>query len=46
VQHTVFVPDEFSVDQRSDAAQAAGWRGIVMWAMGYETDFLYTVLAS
>ena len=46
VQHTVYVPDEFSVDQRSDAAQAAGWRGIVMWAFGYETDNLYTVLAS
>ncbi|MCY7301353.1 MAG: hypothetical protein LH616_19360 [Ilumatobacteraceae bacterium] len=46
VQHTVFVPDEYSVDQRSDAAQAAGWRGIIVWAFGYETDNMYTVLAS
>lgn len=46
VQHTVFVPDEHSVDQRSDAAQAAGWRGIIVWAFGYETDFMYSVLAS
>lgn len=46
VQHTVFVPDETSLDQRSDAAQAAGWRGIILWAFGYETDNLYDVLAA
>ncbi len=46
VQHTVFVPDEYSVDQRSDASQAAGWRGIIIWAFGYENDNMYTVLAS
>ena len=46
VQHTVYVPDAYSVDQRSDAAQAAGWRGIIMWAFGYESSDLYNVLAS
>ncbi|MBK9970317.1 MAG: hypothetical protein IPP16_06115 [Acidimicrobiaceae bacterium] len=46
VQHTVFVPDAFSVDQRSDTAQAAGWRGIILWAFGYESSDLYQVLAS
>lgn len=46
VQHTIFVPDEYSVDQRSDAAQAAGWRGIAMWAFGYENDNMYTVLGA
>ena len=45
VQHTVYVPDAYSVDQRSDAAQAAGWRGIIMWAFGYENDNMYTILA-
>lgn len=44
VQHTIFVPDEFSVDQRSDAAQLARWRGIVMWAFGYENLNMYDVL--
>ena len=46
VQHTIFVPDEVSVNQRSDAAQIAGWRGIVVWAFGYETLTMYDVLAS
>jgi len=46
VQHTIFVPDEYSVDQRSDAAQAAGWRGIIIWAFGYESNAMYDVLAS
>jgi len=45
VQHTVYVPDAYTVDQRSDAAQAAGWRGIIIWAFGYENDNMYTVLA-
>lgn len=46
VQHTIFVPDEYSVDQRSDAAQLARWRGIVMWAFGYENLNMYDVLAA
>ena len=45
VQHTVFVPDAFSVDQRSDTAQAAGWRGIILWAFGYESPNLFPLLA-
>ncbi|MGB8861354.1 MAG: glycosyl hydrolase family 18 protein [Ilumatobacteraceae bacterium] len=46
VQHTMFVPDAFSVDQRSDAAQAAGWRGIILWAFGYESADLFPTLAA
>jgi len=46
VQHTVYVPDAYSVDQRSDEAQRRGWRGIVMWAFGYESSDLFDVLAS
>ena len=46
VQHTVYVPDAYRVDQRSDAAQLAGWRGIIMWAFGYESSDLYDVLAA
>lgn len=44
VQHTVFVPDAYSVDQRADAANAAHWRGIILWAFGYETSDLFDVL--
>ena len=44
VQHTVFVPDAYSVDQRADAAHAAGWRGIILWAFGYESSNLFDVL--
>lgn len=46
VQHTVYVPDSTSVDQRSDAAQAAGWRGIIVWAFGYEDIYMFPVLAA
>lgn len=44
VQHTVFVPDSYSIDQRADAAHAAGWRGIIVWAFGYENADLFDVL--
>lgn len=46
VQHTVYVPDAYSVDQRSDAAQIRGWRGIIIWAFGYESSDLFDVLAA
>ena len=45
VQHTVYVPDAYTVDHRSDAAQAARWRGIIIWAFGYESDNMYGLLA-
>ncbi|MDO8392208.1 MAG: glycosyl hydrolase family 18 protein [Actinomycetota bacterium] len=45
IQHTVYAPDAASVRQRADAAVAAGWSGIVIWAFGYETSDLYSALA-
>lgn len=45
VQHTVFVPDAGSVRQRADAALAAGWSGIALFAFGYETTDIYQSLA-
>lgn len=45
VQHTVFVPDALSLRQRADAAVAADWSGIIIWAMGYETPDSYGALA-
>jgi hypothetical protein len=45
VQHTVFVPDAVSLRQRADAAVAADWSGIIIWAMGYETTDSYGALA-
>ena len=45
VVHTVFVPDEVTVQGRVEAAQAAGWRGIILWAFGYESPNLFPLLA-
>jgi hypothetical protein len=45
VQHTVFVPDPTSVRTRADAALAAGWSGIAMFAFGYETEAVYEALS-
>jgi len=45
LQHTVFVPDATSIRQRADAAVAADWSGIIIWAFGYETADVYQQLA-
>ncbi|MDO8363640.1 MAG: glycosyl hydrolase family 18 protein [Actinomycetota bacterium] len=45
VQHTVYVPDGVTVRQHADAALAAGWSGIAIWAFGYETADVYQQLA-
>jgi len=45
IQHTVYVPDATSLRERADAAAAADWSGIVIWALGYETADLYPALA-
>jgi len=44
LQHIVFVPDAISVRQRADAALAADWSGIIIWAFGYETADVYQQL--
>jgi spore germination protein YaaH len=45
VRRTVFVPDEFTVVQRAGAVLAAGYSGIAIWALGYETPSLWGPLA-
>jgi hypothetical protein len=37
IERTVFVPDVFSVVQRANATIAAGFGGIAIWALGYES---------
>ena len=45
VKNTVFVPDAVSVRARADAALAAGWSGIALFAIGYESLDIYQSLA-
>jgi hypothetical protein len=45
VHRTVYFPDETALVARADAAVKAGLSGIVVWAMGYETDALWSSLA-
>ena len=45
VQHTVFVPDAVSVRARAEAALAAEWSGIALFAIGYESLDVYQSLA-
>ncbi|MFZ9627736.1 MAG: glycosyl hydrolase family 18 protein [Ilumatobacteraceae bacterium] len=44
VQHTVFVPDALTIRERAEGALAAGWSGIAVWAIGYETADVYELL--
>jgi len=44
VKHVVFIPDATTIRRSADAALAAGWSGIVMWAIGYETADVYQAL--
>ena len=45
VRNTVFMSDEVSIRARADKAAAAGWRGIALWALGYETPAALAALA-
>lgn len=44
LQHTVFVPDAATLRERAEGALAAGWSGIAIWALGYETADVYELL--
>ena len=44
IQHTVFVPDAATLRGRAEGALAAGWSGIAIWALGYETADVYEFL--
>ena len=46
VHHTVFAPDPTNLTTKAQRAADAGWSGIVMWALGYETSDLYTALGT
>jgi len=46
VQHTVYYPDAESIRQRAAAALGAGWSGIVIWALGYESADVFDALGS
>ncbi len=45
VRHFVYYPDATTIQQHAQAALTAGWSGVVMWALGYETDAVYRALA-
>jgi spore germination protein YaaH len=45
VRHFVYYPDEYSIQDHAKAALAAGWSGIVIWALGYEIPEVYYRLA-
>jgi spore germination protein YaaH len=46
VTHRVYYADEWTVRQRADEAIAAGWKGIYIWALGYEHVNTWTALSN
>ena len=46
VRHFVYFPDATSIQQHAQAALDAGWSGVIIWALGYETADVYTALAN
>jgi spore germination protein YaaH len=46
VRHFVHYPDAITIQMHAQAARDAGWSGVVLWALGYETPEVYTALAS
>jgi hypothetical protein len=41
-----YYPDAITMQQHAQAALDAGWSGVVIWALGYETADVYTALAN
>jgi spore germination protein YaaH len=46
VRHFVYIPDAETIQTHAQAALDAGWSGVVMWALGYETADVYAALAN
>ncbi len=46
VRHFVYYPDATTIQMHAQAALDAGWSGVVLWALGYETADVYTLLAN
>jgi spore germination protein YaaH len=45
VRHFVYYPDAITIGMHAQAAVDAGWGGVVLWALGYETPEVYQALA-
>jgi hypothetical protein len=46
VHHVAWFPDAASLQNRAQRAVGAGWRGIFIWALGYETPDVLPALAN
>ena len=46
VRHFVHYPDAYTIQLHAQAALDAGWSGVVIWALGYETTDVYEALAN
>ncbi len=46
VRHFVHYPDAATIQLHAQAALTAGWSGVVLWALGYETADVYEALGS
>jgi spore germination protein YaaH len=46
VRHFVYYPDAATIQLHAQAALTAGWSGVVIWALGYETADVYTALGN
>ncbi len=46
VRHFVYFPDAITIGMHAQAAINAGWGGVVLWALGYETPEVYQALAA
>jgi spore germination protein YaaH len=46
VRHFVYYPDAITIQMHAQAALDAGWSGVVLWALGYETPEVYTALSN
>lgn len=46
VTHFVHYPDAITIGMHAQAALNAGWGGVVLWALGYETPEVYAALGN
>ena len=46
VRHYVYYSDATSIQRHAQAALDAGWSGVVIWALGYETQDVYESLSN
>jgi spore germination protein YaaH len=46
VRHFVYYPDPVTIQDHAQAALTAGWSGVILWALGYETPDVYAAMAN